>query len=497
MARRRQSLIGKAVEGLRRPIPFNDQWNVQSNSLYGGGPQDRFTQIQATRSTGTLYAIIQLLSTGQAKSVWNLFRSKTDARYRYSRMDVGSDMRQQVLTHQALKLWRRPNPFWTGHDFREMGWQFMELVGEWYWILNRGPSGDSFPLELWTVRPDRMTPVPDKKNFLAGWVYTGPNGEQVPLSCNEVIQMKYPDPSDPYRGLSPVQALLADIDSSKYTAEWSRNFFLNSATPGGIVTFAKRLSDEEFNEFSARWREQHQGVARGHRVGVLEQGATWTQNTMTMNDMQFADLQRISRDKIREAYRIHQAMLGNSDDVNRANAQTAEEVHVAWHEIPRLERTRTVANEFFIPMFYPEDDQDVEFDFNDPTPSSATESNEELIAKAQAASLLVSGGWQADDVLNVVGLPPMRWSTPVITGGGKPGQNGRGQSTNTRDFNPDTATHGQTDDQVAARFALEAIRNMRRGSISDGEALALGRMMLSQMDGTGNGNGHSKELIIT
>jgi len=493
MARRRQSLIGKTIDAVRRPIPFNDQWNIQSNSLYGGGPQDRFTQIQSTRSTGTLYAIVQLISTGQAKSNWNLFRTNTDARFRYSRMDVGADMRQQVLKHQALNLWKRPNPFWTGHDFREMGWQFMELVGEWYWVINRGVSGIGLPLEMWTVRPDRMTPVPDKKNFLAGWVYTGPNGEQVPLQCSEVIQMKYPDPSDPYRGLSPVQALLADIDSAKYTAEWSRNFFLNSATPGGIVTFTKRLSDEEFNEFSARWREQHQGVARGHRVGVLEQGATWTPNTMTMNDMQFVDLSKISRDKIREAYRIHQAMLGNSDDVNRANAQTAEEVHVAWHEIPRLERTRTVANEFFLPMFE-DTGEDVEFDFIDPTPASATESNEELTAKATAAQLLVTGGWFAEDVLNVVGLPPMRWASPMAVSGGA---GGRQQGAGAHDFNANTASHGQdTDERVAARFAASALRNIAGGSVSDNEALALGRMMLAQMDHPGNGNGHRKELSI-
>lgn len=485
----RKSLIGKVID-LARPIPFNDKWNIQSNSLYGGGPQDRYTQIQTTRSSGTLYAIVQLLSTGQAKATWNLYEARTDARFRYSRLDIGSDMRRQVFQHQAMKLWKRPNPFWTGADIREMGWQYMELVGEWYWIINRGPSGTGVPLEMWTVRPDRMTPVPDKKNFLAGWVYTGPNGEQVPLSVDEVIQMKYPDPSDPYRGLSPIQSLLADIDSTKYTAEWSRNFFLNSATPGGIVTFTKRLSDQEFNEFSNRWREQHQGVARGHRVGVLEQGATWTPNTMTMNDMQFVDLSKISRDKVREAYRIHQAMLGNSDDVNRANAQTAEEVHVAWHEIPRLERTRTVANEFFLPMFG-ETGEDREFDFNDPTPSSATESNEELTAKATAANMLVAGGagWDPADVLEVVGLPPMRWNAMAVTGSRQQLAIGSGGA-------EDPASHVESDEKVAARFAANAIRNLRRGGISDGEAMALGRMMLEQMENNRNGNGHRKELSI-
>lgn len=403
-------ILNAAAAAQRRPIPFNDRWNVQNNSLFGSGLQDRFTQLQAMSGTGTLFAIIQLLSTGVSGHEWRMYRTNEDGRVRYTSKDVGSDQRQEVLKHWALKLWNKPNPFMTGDDFREIGWQYMELVGEWYWVMNRGPSGTGLPIEIWPVRPDRMQPIPDRDNFLKGWVYTGPNGEEVPLLHEEVIQLKYPNPSDPYRGMSAVQSLLSDIDNARYTAEWSRNFFLNSATPGGIVTFAKRLTDDEFTEFTDRWREQHQGVARGHRVGILEQGATWQQNTYTMRDMQFAELRNLSRDVIREAYRIHQAMLGQSTDVNRANAQTAEEVHVAWHEIPRLRRMRTVLNQVYLPMFGSTSGR-VEMDFADPTPTSANDANDELTAKSKAASVLLEAGWMADDVLEVVGLPNMRFNS--------------------------------------------------------------------------------------
>lgn len=396
----------------RRPIPFNSRFNA-NGGLYGSGTQDRFTYLQSSSMEGTLFAIIQLLSTGaQAYGEWNMYRKNRDGRVRYARTDTGSDQRQEVLQHQALRLWNRPNRFMTGELFREIGWQHMELAGEWYWVMNRGPSGKSVPFEMWPVRPDRMEPVPDKENYLAGWVYTGPNGEAVPLLPEEVIQLRYPHPTDAYRGLSAIQSILADIDSAKYTAEWSRNFFLNSAQPGGIVTFAKRLSDPEFQEFSDRWRQQHQGVARGHRVGVLEQGATWTPNTYSLREMQFTELRSVTSNMIRQAYRIHQAMLGNSDDVNRANAQTAEEVHVSWHEIPRLRRVRTVLNTGYLEMFG--DDEVNEFDFRDPSPVSANDANEELTAKTNAAVLLVEAGWNADDVLEMVGLPKMRFQPPAI-----------------------------------------------------------------------------------
>lgn len=421
-----KSLIGKIINQVQsfpqqHPIPFNSTMNTSQGGLFGNGTGDRFTLMNQMGAQGTLFAVIQLLSTGsQAMGGWKLYTKNRDGRVRYTTSDRGSDQRRERLNHHAINLWNQPNEFMTGQEFREIGWQFMELVGEWYWVMNRGPNGKGLPLEIWPVRPDRMEPVPHPQKFLSGWVYTGPNGEQVPLLTSEVIQIKYPNPLDIYRGLSAVQALLADIDSAKYTAEWSRNFFLNSATPGGIVQFQKRLTDPEFNEFTNRWREQHQGVARGHRVGVLEQGALWVPNTYTMQDMQFVELRQLSANNIREAYRIHPSMLGMVEDVNRANAETAEEVHIRWHEIVRLNRLKGVLNMKYCKMFNGAAD-DVEFDYDDPSPASADDANDELMAKSNALEKLVTIGFDPEDACEVVGLPAMAYVGPPAPAIGAPG----------------------------------------------------------------------------
>jgi hypothetical protein len=104
-------------------------------------------------------------------------------------------------------------------------------------------------------------------------------------------------------------------------------------------------------------------------------------------------------------------MLGNSEDVNRANAQTAEDVHIAWQEIPRLRRTRTALNGFYLPMFG-STGVGVEFDFKDPQTHSITEANEELTVKANAAAVLVKAGFDPKAVLETVGLPDMAWKPP-------------------------------------------------------------------------------------
>lgn len=445
-----KSLIGKILN----QGPPVQGWKPSrlSGGYRAGYGNSRTTLLEAMGSQGTLFGIIQLLSTGkQAMGPWQLFRKSVDSRVRYASSDQGSDQRTEVVQHQALKLWNRPNNFMTGSQFREIGWQHLELTGEWYWVLNRGPNGNSVPVEMWPVRPDRMEPVPDKDKFLKGWIYTGPDGEAVPLSVDEVIQLRYPHPTDYYRGLSPVQALLADVDSAKYTAEWSRNFFLNSAQPGGIVTFNKRLTDDEFNEFTDRWREQHQGVARGHRVGVLEQGASWTQNNFSLRDLMFPETRRITSDMIRQGYRIHQAMLGESTDVNRANAQTALVIHVAFHEVPRLDREKDTLNTRYLEMFKAENS--VEFDYPDPFPQDRVQDNVELKTKCESLKLLVDAGFDPHEACEVVGLPDMSFPEPppVVV---SPGVNGE-ESANPP---PGTSPAGASEPSPALAPAAKARR---------------------------------------
>jgi HK97 family phage portal protein len=371
----------------------------------GIGKASRESQMRAYTQSGTVFSIVSLLQQSTASAPWSLYKkAKKDGRRRYTTGDQGSDQRVEVVTHAALSLWNSPNQFHSGFEFREGANQHLELTGETIWVLNREAAG--FPTSMWYVRPDRMEPIPSPDDYLVGWLYTGPSGEQIPLTLDEVICEKLPDPLDPFRGTSPVASIMANIQQQKYATDYQRNLFINGADPGGVITVDKRLTEPEFDEFVDRWREAHQGIARAGRVGVLENGATWTSSGQTNKDLEYGNLRLANRDEIREAWRMHKSMLGTVEDVNRANAQTAEEVFVSWMDIPRLERRKDTLNCKFLPMFGAAG-EGVEFDYEDPSPDNREEDNGELTAKAAAAQVLVDAGYDPHDVLEVVGLPDM------------------------------------------------------------------------------------------
>ena len=111
-----------------------------------------------------------------------------------------------------------------------------------------------------------------------------------------------------------------------------------------------RVSDEEWDELTDRWRDAHRGVSRAHRVAVLE-GVTWVPTIDAPKDMDFANLMSTGGDRIREGLGMHKIMTGLVEDVNRANAQTGEEMFAAWKVEPRLRSWRDMLNFQFLQMF--------------------------------------------------------------------------------------------------------------------------------------------------
>ncbi|WP_031514834.1 phage portal protein [Streptomyces sp. NRRL F-5123] len=382
------------------PVPYASTRGGRLGGILGR-PAGMEAQMRAQGTNGTLFAIVDRTCTSYSQVEWRL--------YRKARSGLKND-RTEVTAHAALDLWHAPNPFMTGPAFREAAQQHEELTGEQRWVISRH-AASSLPLELWPVRPDRIEPIPSATEFLSGYEYRGPGGEVVPLGLDDVISMLRPNPLDPYRGLGPVQTVLVDLDASRYSREWNRNFFVSSAEPGGVLQVEKRLDDDEFDELRARWNEQHRGVAAAHRVAILENGIQWVDRKYTNRDMQFAELSQVSDEKIRGAFGFPKPLLGAVDDVNRANADAAEVVFARWLLVPRLERTKAALNTRLLPMYGPSA-RDLEWDYVSPVPEDADAEAARLTSKAEAVQSLIAAGVYGPDALAAVGLPEMEFGQP-------------------------------------------------------------------------------------
>ena len=439
----RQGFLSFVGSSLRNsaPISYAPPGARRAYSGLLGTPTGMQAQMRAQGSSGVLFAIVDRIITSYSQVEWKL--------YRKARTGLEED-RVEVTRHAALDLINRPNSFMTGPSFRETAQQHEELTGEQWWVIARNPNA-TIPLELWPVRPDRMRPIPDPVDFISGYEYTGPSGEIIPLDLDEVIFLRRPNPLDPYRGLGPVQTVLTDLDSVRYGVEWNRNLFLNGAEPGGILQVEKRLSDDEFDEHTKRWNEQHKGVRNAGRVALLENGIQWIDRKYTARDMQFAELMQVGDEKIRTAFGFPKPMLGAVDDVNRANADAAEVVFARWLLVPRLERMKAALNTRLLPM-YGATATGLEFDYCNPVPDDIDAEAALLTARSAAAAVMRDAGWNPEDILTTVGLPPMRYEAPAAPAAPSTVPPGARQA-----LSWDEATAGLLDPENAMRWQAKAL----------------------------------------
>lgn len=361
-------------------------------------------QLKAFGAEPTLFACVSRLATAVSQVKWNLYRKAPSGR---------EEDRTEVTRHAALDLWRQPNQKFTPstQQLVEVTEQHLDLTGQGYWFIgtdSRDP--DATPLSLWPVRPDKVEPIPSAEHFRDGWIYRDPDGREIPFADHEVIPLRFTDPSDPYHGLGPLRSLLVDLDAARFQAEWTRNFFVNSAQPGGILQTEHTLSDPEFDELRARWNEQHTGVSNAHRVAILEAGLSWVPRSYSMKEMEFTALRSVADDRIMLAFGLSKVLLGQTENVNRATAATAEYIFAKYSLVPRLERIKQVLNSRLLPRFYRRGmEVDLEFDYESPVDGDVELEARERDSKVAAVVALIGAGADPAEAMAAYELPELTW----------------------------------------------------------------------------------------
>ena len=305
--------------------------------------------ISAYGQVGWVFACVSRIASAVAETNWKLYKIKDNKE------------REEIINHPILSLFDFVNEYHTGMEMMEQTQTFIDLTGEAFWLIIKDRANR--PAELWVINPNKIKVVPHSNEYIAGYVYV--NGQtQIPLEKSDIIHIKMPNPSNPYRGQSPIASIMSDIEAEKFSSQYNKSFFQNSAEPAGVIQFEGTLTDSQYERLRYQWNQQHQGVSRSHKVAILEGGASWQEKTISQRDMQFKDLRLMNRDVILGAYGMPMHILGISESVNRANAEAAEYTFARWVLKPRLQRIRAKVNEQFVPMF----GEKFYFDFDSPVP---------------------------------------------------------------------------------------------------------------------------------
>lgn len=270
---------------------------------------------------------------------------------------------KEVVNNPLLDLLFRPNPFQTRTELIKITITNLKLSGDAYWFKVRNNSGRV--VELWNLRPDYIEILRDPVNFIRGYRFTKSDGTQEIFAPEDVVHFKKPTPLDEYYGMSPIKPSQTRIDTEALASTYQRDFFLNNGRPDAILKTQNILTQDSKDQLREQFNERHQGIGKNSKLAIFDGGLEYQQISISQREMDFIESMKFTRDDILVAFGVPKPVVGITEDVNLANAETGMYIFLSETVKPELESFYEQINEMLV---IPDFGDNLFADFVDPTP---------------------------------------------------------------------------------------------------------------------------------
>ena len=188
------------------------------------------------------------------------------------------------------------------------------------------------------LQPQFVFPIPDAEKFVSGFSVEYPGVPKRVIDAANVIWVRVPHPTDPYRGQTPLDAAGLAIEFDYYSRVYNRNFVVNDARPGGLLVVNGDMEDEQSEELKRRFSgSTGSNIGGAGRLTIMSADSAQFIDTATnQRDAQYSEARQQNKEEILIAFGVPESILGNASNRTFANADT--ELEVFWREtmIPHL-----------------------------------------------------------------------------------------------------------------------------------------------------------------
>jgi len=302
--------------------------------------------------------------------------------------------------HPAQRLLDRVNRWTTPGELWRATETYLNLWGSAFWALEHDEEGNQ---EIWPLRPDRMRVIPDKRDYIRGYVYSGSTGP-VPYTSEEVVWLRYFNPLAEYAGLSPLAPLRLSVDMGQDALKFNRNFFKHSARPDIILTTEESMTDDEVAEFYERWESRYQGPSNAHRPAIASFIKDVKPVGFTQREMEFILGLRWSLEDVSRVYGVPLPLLSDYQQATFSNIRTAEQLFWRNTMIPEMRFIEEQLNQKLLPQLG-HGDITLRFDTKD---VEALRQDQDSLVNRQTM-LLDRGALTINEVRQQHNLPAVPW----------------------------------------------------------------------------------------
>jgi len=282
----------KEIESLKATMPTFERWQLETAeaekftlpdpSVYGN-------QADLYRKLSWVMLAVDLVASAGALTPFDVLRV------------ISEKEPKDIPNHEFELLLSRPNDMDSRYEFLYATIAFFKLTGNAYWWLNKKDEY-SKPDEMWFIPSQMITPVPDEKMYLKGYIYYPGNGREIFLEPHEIVHFKRFNPFSRFIGLSAIESIALVAQGDLGMQDWNTRLFReNNARLPGILTFEQMVADQTWNKIKEDTREASKSRELLMLRGVGQGGVQWLQHSVSQREMEFLAGRRANKEEIMTA----------------------------------------------------------------------------------------------------------------------------------------------------------------------------------------------------
>jgi HK97 family phage portal protein len=256
----------------------------------------------------------------------------------YERLESGG--KRRAPEHRLYHLLHnQPNPEMTSFTWRELAMVHLVLWGNHYSEIIRDQG---YRVKaLWPIPPNQVK----QRRKYGDLVYQidSPKRQSRTLTRDRVFHI----PGMGYNGIegySLIRLTREAIGLAKATELFGASFFGNNASPGGVLEYPGKLSEEGKGNLKQSWNERHKGPDKVHGLAVLEEGTKWHQISVAPENAQFLETRKFQVSDIARIFRVPPHMIGDLEKATFSNIEQQSIEFVKYTMMPWFSRWEQALN---------------------------------------------------------------------------------------------------------------------------------------------------------
>lgn len=249
------------------------------------------------------------------------------------------EFEEVIQDHPLLRVLNgRANPLESGPQFRKrLSAQILLSKRGAFVEVTRSNRGTITRLDL--LPPDRVIPVPDPRGeYIAHFEFTTLHGEVRELDPERVRWIRDPHPTDPFSGVTPLEAAGISIELDHLSRLYNVAFIRNDARPGGIVAVdTSSLSDREMDRLESRFLPGSEFAGHVSVVGSGPGGMNYVDLAARPREMAYEHAAQNAKVEILGAFGVPESVTGNASGRTFDNAEQEEYGYWVHTELPHME----------------------------------------------------------------------------------------------------------------------------------------------------------------